>query len=354
MSSNKSRSNGRQKALSTAEQRMKIDEVRKLVGPLSTKLPSSCSDASISRYLIARNGSTKKASKMLREALEWRLKYKPEAIRWEEIAEEAKTGKIYRAKYLDKFGRPVLVMKPGLQNTNSTKGQIRYWIYCMENCILNFPKGQEQMVWLIDFQGWNMGSVSMNVTRETAHVLQDFYPEMLGLAILYNPPKIFEQFRKLVRPFLESETYQKVKFIFSDDPESQKMMEELFDLDELESAFGGHNPIEFDYNEFQERMKKDEMKFSDPTSSPGDLHPTEEKDAVMVTQAAELSEPILQPGEEAQSDASDEAPSSIEGSSPEQPEATPKLPEDHLTCQVVCKGSVVSVPEEQALAVQMK
>lgn len=157
---------------------------------------------------------------------------------------------------------------------------------------------------------------------------------------------------QLVRPFLEPETYQKVKFIYSDDPDSQKMMEELFDLDQLESAFGGRNPIEFDYNEFQERMKKDEMKFSAPMS-PGNLQLTEEKDAVMVTQASELSEPILQPEEEAQSDASDEAPSSIEDSSPE-PEATAKLAEDHLACQVVCKGGLVSVPDEQALAVQMK
>lgn len=53
------------------------------------------------------------------------------------------------------------------------------------------------MVWLIDFQGWNRGSASINVTRETAHVLQDYYPEILGLAILYNPPKIFEPFRKV-------------------------------------------------------------------------------------------------------------------------------------------------------------
>ncbi|CAA6661927.1 unnamed protein product [Spirodela intermedia] len=331
MSSNKSRSNGRQKALSTAEQRMKVMQQLACGALVHQAGQAHAQMLPFQDTFIARNWSTKKASKMLREALEWRKR----------IAEEAKTGKIYRAKYLDKFGRPVLVMKPGLQNTNSTKGQIRYWIYCMENCILNFPKGQEQMV------------VSMNVTRETAHVLQDFYPEMLGLAILYNPPKIFEQFRKLVRPFLESETYQKVKFIFSDDPESQKIDGELFDLDELESAFGGHNPIEFDYNEFQERMKKDEMKFSDPTSSPGDLHPTEEKDAVMVTQAAELSEPILQPGEEAQSDASDEAPSSIEGSSPEPPEATPSFLKT-FDMPGRLQRQCSSVPEEQALAVQMK
>lgn len=83
------------------------------------------------------------------------------------------------------------------QNTTSTEGQIKYLVYCMENAILSLTADQEQMVWLIDFQGWTMASVSVKVTRETAHVLQDYYPERLGLGILYNPPRIFESFWKV-------------------------------------------------------------------------------------------------------------------------------------------------------------
>lgn len=64
----------------------------------------------------------------------------------------------------------------------------------MENAILNLPPDQEQMVWMIDFQGFNLSHISVKLTRETAHVLQDHYPERLGLAILYNPPKFFEPF----------------------------------------------------------------------------------------------------------------------------------------------------------------
>ena len=72
--------------------------------------------------------------------------------------------------------------------------QIKYLVYCMERAILNLKPDQEQMVWLIDFQGWTMSSISVKVTRETARVLQERYPERLGLAILYNPPKVFESF----------------------------------------------------------------------------------------------------------------------------------------------------------------
>ena len=69
-----------------------------------------------------------------------------------------------------------------------------FLVYCMENALMNINSDQEEMVWLIDFQGWSMSSVSMKVTRETANILQNHYPERLGLGILYNPPKIFESF----------------------------------------------------------------------------------------------------------------------------------------------------------------
>ncbi|KAF6147746.1 hypothetical protein GIB67_006719 [Kingdonia uniflora] len=267
MSSRRTRGSGVEKTLSLEEQKAKIAEVRKLLGPIADKLPALCLDASISRYLRARAWNAKKACKMVKDSLRWRLENKPENIRWEDIAQEATTGKIYRSNYFDKYGRTVLVMRPGFQNSSSLVDQIKYLVYCMENAILNLTPGQEQMVWLIDFQQWNMSSISVKATRETANVLQNHYPERLGLAILYNPPKIFESFYNIVKLFLEHKTYSKVKFVYSDDPESQQIMENLFDMDKLESSFGGRNLNGFDYSEFSERMKEDDVKMLDVIKS---------------------------------------------------------------------------------------
>lgn len=262
MMSKKNGAKGQETHLSPAEEQTKINELRAVLGPLTGKLLLYCSDASLAQYLRARNWNMKKAAKMLKETLKWRLEYKPEEIRWEDVAHEAETGKIYRANYVDKYGRTVLVMRPGCQNTSSSKGQIKYLVYCMENAILNLPPGQEQMVWLIDFKGWSAGNVSVKVTRETAHILQGCYPERLGLAILYNPPKIFESFYSVVKPFLEPKTYRKVKFVYSKDLESGKIMEEVFDMDKLECAFGGRNPIEFNIVDYGQRMKEDDKKMA--------------------------------------------------------------------------------------------
>ncbi|MED6132880.1 hypothetical protein PIB30_022959 [Stylosanthes scabra] len=256
----KTASNGHERMLSSEEQQALINEVRRLIGPLSGKASIYCSDASIARHLRARNWNVKKAVKMLKQTLKWRAEYKPEEIRWEDVAQEAETGKIYRTDYVDKHGRTVLVMRPSRQNSKSIKGQVKYLVYCMENAILNLPPQQEQMVWLIDFQGFNLSHISVRVTRETAHVLQDQYPERLGLAILYNPPKFFEPFFTMVKPLLEPKTYNKVKFVYADDNNTKKIMEDVFDLDHLESAFGGKDDTGFDINKYAERMKEDDKK----------------------------------------------------------------------------------------------
>ena len=64
----------------------------------------------------------------------------------------------------------------------------------------------------------------------------------------------------MLRPFLETELYNKVKFGYSDDLNTKKMLEDLFDMDKLESAFGGNDDTGFDMNKYAERMKEDENK----------------------------------------------------------------------------------------------
>ena len=67
----------------------------------------------------------------------------------------------------------------------------------------------------------------------------------------------------MVKPFIEPKTFKKVKFAYSSDPQSQKIMEELFDMDKLDSAFGGRNPGGFNFEAYGLRMKEEDKKLSD-------------------------------------------------------------------------------------------
>lgn len=65
---------------------------------------------------------------------------------------------------------------------------------------------------------------------------------------------------QMVKPILDTKTYNKVKFCYSDDQNTKKIMENLFDLDHLESAFDGNENTPFDINKYAERMKEDDKK----------------------------------------------------------------------------------------------
>ncbi|KAF2324570.1 hypothetical protein GH714_015349 [Hevea brasiliensis] len=218
----------------------KVNELRNAIGPITGRSLQYCTDACLRRYLEARSWNVDKAKKMLEETLKWRSTYKPEEIRWHEVAIEGETGKVYRANFHDRQGRTVLILRPGKQNTKSLDNQLRHLVYLLENAILNLPEGQEQMAWLIDFTGWSISnSVPIRTARDTINILQNHYPERLAIAFLYNPPRIFEAFWKIVKYFLDAKTFQKVKFVYPKNVDSVELMRSYFDDENLPTEFGG-------------------------------------------------------------------------------------------------------------------
>ncbi|XP_076939762.1 uncharacterized protein LOC143608676 [Bidens hawaiensis] len=239
----------------------KINELKSALGPLSSRSSQYCTDACLKRYLEARNWNVDKAKKMLEETLVWRSTYKPEEIRWPEIAVEGETGKVFRSNFRDRFGRTVLIMRPGMQNTKEMDNQIRHLVYLIENAILNLPEGQEEMVWLIDFTGLSLSTnVSVKTARETISILQNHYPQRLAVAFLYNPPRIFYAFWRIVKYFLDPKTFQKVKFVYPKNKESVELMQSCFDVDNLPSEFGGKATMKYVHEEFSRLMIQDDAK----------------------------------------------------------------------------------------------
>ncbi|KAM0011962.1 putative CRAL-TRIO lipid binding domain, CRAL/TRIO domain, CRAL/TRIO domain superfamily [Helianthus debilis subsp. tardiflorus] len=239
----------------------KVNELKGTLGPLSGRSLLYCTDACLRRYLEARNWNVEKAKKMLEETLAWRSSYKPEEIRWHEVAVEGETGKLFRANFHDRAGRTVLILKPGLQNTTSMDNQIKHLVYLMENAMLNLPEGQEEMVWLIDFTGWSFTtSVPVRTAKDTINILQDHYPQRLAVAFLYAPPRIFQAFWKIVKIFMDPKTVQKVKFVYPKNKESVELMRSYFDMDNLPAEFGGKATMKYDHEDFSRLMAQDDVK----------------------------------------------------------------------------------------------
>nr|GME01182.1 random slug protein 5-like [Ipomoea batatas] len=240
---------------------MQVNELRTSLGPLTGSNLQYCTDACLKRYLVARNWNVDKSKKMLEETLKWRSTFKPEEIRWHEVAMEGETGKVYRANFHDCHGRTVLILRPGMQNTTSLDNQIKHLVYLIENAILNLPEGQEQMAWLIDFTGWSItNNVPIKSARDTISILQNHYPERLAVAFLYSPPRIFEAFWKIVKYFLDPKTFEKVKFVYPKNKDSVEVMKSYFDMDNLPMEFGGKATLNYDHEEFSKQMAQDDAK----------------------------------------------------------------------------------------------
>ncbi|GMN29511.1 hypothetical protein TIFTF001_002450 [Ficus carica] len=245
----------------SAEKEAKVNELREALGPLSGRSLKYCNDGCLGRYLEARNWNVEKSKKMLEVSLKWRETFKPEEIRWGEVAHEGETGKVSKANFHDRLGRPVLIMRPGMQNTNSPEGNIRHLVYLLENSVLNLPEDQEQMSWLVDFTGFSLNTnVPVKTARDIINILQNHYPERLAVVFLYNPPRIFQAFYKAVRYFLDPKTSQKVKFVYPKNKDSVELMKTFFDINNLPSEFGGSATLKYDHEEFSRLMVQDDVK----------------------------------------------------------------------------------------------
>ena len=221
-----------------------------------------CSDSTLCRYLRARQWNLKRALKMLVSSLRWRRATRPESITWEDIAAEGASGKQYIAGR-DKQGRNVLVMRPGRENTREHAGNIRFLVYTLERATWRDspaedpPLGSyvdhasEKLVILIDFTGWTLATAPpMKTSRETLSILQDHFPERLAVAVCYNPPWIFAVFWKAISPFIDPETYRKIRFVNPKRQKEMRRMRQMFRMEVIDADMGGERDPRFDAEAF--------------------------------------------------------------------------------------------------------
>ncbi|KAK3430608.1 hypothetical protein EUGRSUZ_E02517 [Eucalyptus grandis] len=78
---------------------------------------------------------------MLDETLKWRSAFKPEEIRWEEVAIEGEIGKVYRASFHDRYGRSVLILRLGMQNTHVLFDE-DYSMYWRRSELMKYKDGE--------------------------------------------------------------------------------------------------------------------------------------------------------------------------------------------------------------------
>ncbi|KAJ2920529.1 hypothetical protein H1R20_g16568, partial [Candolleomyces eurysporus] len=247
--------------LSESEQKM-YDEVLAHFSPDNYTLPGLekgdltdqekfwLSRECILRYLRASKWKTATAITRTEATLKWRREFGwYDSITSELIEPEATTGKELTFGF-DATGKPGLYMVPSRQNTEESPRQIQFAFWMVERCIDLMPPGVENLALLIDF-AQRSKNPSISTARQVVNILQEHYPERLGLACAINIPFFIHAFFKIVLPFVDPITRNKLKF------NQDVIADGLFKPDMIMSgSWGGERDFEYDHDKYWKALLK--------------------------------------------------------------------------------------------------
>src|SRR6201999_3059187 len=110
-------------------------------------------------------------------------------------------------------GRTCQYLRPSKQNTERSDRQIQHLVFMLERSIDMMPAGQETLALLINFAETKAGQgATLSQGKQTLNILQNHYPERLGRALVTNVPCYIWGFFKLITPFIDPLTREKIKF----------------------------------------------------------------------------------------------------------------------------------------------
>lgn len=193
------------------------------------------------RYLRATKWHEKEAAHRLQGTLAWRREYGVEGLTAEHISPENETGKQILLGY-DKQARVCHYLSPGRQNTDVSPRQVQHLVYMVERVVDLMPAGQETLALLINFKtskSRNNTAPGIGTGREVLHILQTHYPERLGRALIINVPWVVWGFFKLITPFIDPQTREKLKF--------NEDMNQYVPSEQLWTEFRGQLDFEYDH-----------------------------------------------------------------------------------------------------------
>ncbi|OOF93195.1 hypothetical protein ASPCADRAFT_151657 [Aspergillus carbonarius ITEM 5010] len=164
------------------------------------------------RYLRATKWNVADAIARLQRTLTWRREYGVAKLTAEYISVENETGKQVILGY-DIHGRPCLYLLPSNQNTETSDRQIQHLVFMLERVIDLMGPDQETLALIVNYKETKSGqNASLGQAKQTLNFLQNHYPERMGRALVINMPFMILGFFKMITPFIDPQTRQKLKF----------------------------------------------------------------------------------------------------------------------------------------------
>ncbi|KAJ1286916.1 hypothetical protein BS78_03G389400 [Paspalum vaginatum] len=195
------------------------------------------------RFLRARDHDVDKAAAMLVKFLKWRRETAPEGFVPEaQVRRELSQDKVCMSG-VDRAGRPILVAFPNRHySANRDMAEFKSFIvYLFDKICARIPRGQEKFLAIVDIKGWGYSNCDIRAYIAAIEIMQNYYPERLGKALMIHVPYIFMKAWKMIYPFIDNNTRD--KFVFVDDKNLQETLQREVDESQLPEFLGGKMPL---------------------------------------------------------------------------------------------------------------
>ncbi|KAL1726068.1 CRAL-TRIO domain-containing protein [Schizophyllum commune] len=198
----------------------------------------------VHRYLRATKWKTDQAIQRLEATLRWRRAFGIyDIVNAKHVEPEGVTGKQVLFGY-DAQRRPGLYLLPSRQNTDESPRQIHFVFWFLERTLELMGPGVESLALLINF-GDRGKHPSMRTAMTVLYILQEHYPERLGRALIIRIPFLVSAFLKMIMPFVDPVTRDKIRLNPSPVKEGLFAPEEI-----MTEAWGGKAEFEWKHEEY--------------------------------------------------------------------------------------------------------
>lgn len=163
------------------------------------------------RFLRATKWNYLESEKRLLKTLSWRRDFGVDKIEVDSMSVENETGKMVLFGY-DNYARPCLYLFPKLQNTATSHQQTELVVYMIERGIDLMCPGQETLTIVVDFNIDRKKLPGIGQAKSILDIIQNHYPERLGMGFVLNAPWAVTAFFKVITPFMDPFTRNKLNF----------------------------------------------------------------------------------------------------------------------------------------------
>ncbi|QDZ20738.1 CRAL-TRIO domain-containing protein [Chloropicon primus] len=211
------------------------------VGELLPELEELEGDT-LKRFLVARKWNVAKAEAMYANFVEYRLRVPEGCIEEKDCSVGLRHRKTFLVPKVDRGGNSVFmtIMRRHIVSECPPGEPFKYTQFSFDKITQHLRRrGIQQAVFVFDFSGFGWENLDASTAAQILKQAQDYNPERLHKAILYNCPLLFWVLWKVITPLMDARMRSKFKFCYSSDD-----LEEHFHMEHVPVGMGGESEEE--------------------------------------------------------------------------------------------------------------